>query len=222
MAGWNSRSVAVTVSTCSARQLDAPTSTRHALQPLGDEPRVAVARGIERRADHLQPLDPHVARLGRRERGELGRVGAHGVEHDARVRVDGRRRRRGARRAASRRPRASRRRAGPDSTPASTSASRSARFADRNHSDSWNTAVARVVERHAVAQRHPSGGRPAPGRWRRGRAACTRPGTRSTAARRRVRARPRRARPGSPQGSLSRRAGRSRSRPRTCGGGLRS
>ncbi len=64
-------------------QLDASTAAGHAVQPFRDEPRVLVARGIERPADHLQPLDPHVACVGRREHGELGRACGHRDEHGA-------------------------------------------------------------------------------------------------------------------------------------------
>ena len=67
-------SVAVTVSICSA-----PSSMRR--RPLVMRcSRSATNRasryraGVERPADHLQPLDPHVARVGGRERGELGRA----------------------------------------------------------------------------------------------------------------------------------------------------
>ena len=72
-------------------------------------------------------------------------------------------------------------RAGPESMPASTSASRSARFDVRNHSDSWNTAS------HACGRRRRRRGTLGPrhvqrGRWRPGRAACSRPGSRSTGA----------------------------------------
>ena len=59
--------------------LDARSSMRrrpvgHALEALGHEPRVGVARGVERRTDHAAAASTHiVARLGRRERARARR-----------------------------------------------------------------------------------------------------------------------------------------------------
>ena len=222
--GWKSLSVACDPVDLVGRQLDAPPAAGHPVQPLGDEPRVLVARGIERsrRSSAAAPSTRRGRRPARAFR-EPGRTGGHRVEHGARVSCRRSRRRRADRRAASRRPACEHARAGPESMPASTSASRSARFARPEPLRLVEHGVARVVEGHAVADgtlgpRHPH---PGDGGEVGQHAADQEAGRRWCA--RRVRARRRHARRGSrPTVGSLRRTGRSRSRPRTCGAAPRS
>ena len=142
MPGWNSRDARSTVSTWSARSSMRRRPLRHALQPLGHEPRV---RGSARGSSD-EPIicsrSTHTSRdVGGRQRARARRRRCHRVEHDARVTCRPRRVARRARPSSSiSTPACEHARAGPESTPASTSASRSPGSRDRNHSDSWNTA----------------------------------------------------------------------------------
>ena len=84
MSGWNSRRSRSTVSTCAAGSSMRRRPLVMRCSRSATNRRVAVARGIERRSDHLQALDPHLACV-------VGRRGAPSAGASVRHRVRGRR-----------------------------------------------------------------------------------------------------------------------------------
>ena len=226
MPGWKSRSAASTATTsCAtpgARCDDGRSSCRCSRSATNRAS--LVVQGIERSSRSSAARSIHTSRgIDRREVPECGCSGAH---RRSTTRAWCRRSRRSTSRPSSSisTPACEQARAGPESMPASTSASRTCPVRRPEPLRLVEHGVARVVEGDAVAEVTLGRAPRARGRWRRGRAACSRPGSRSTGAPRQGRARRRRARRGSRPtvGSAIRRTGRSRSRPRTCGAALRS